>query len=159
MRLRSSHYPQGRAQLQHLTKFYLDTLTSDPIYKKANAKGLLRIPIHEEGDWHEQPFITHICPIWTRAKHAYYLSFHLVSDGINGTPIVFPIVARGEDRVRLIMHAGNTEDEVKKLVSSILTWAQEMMEIEASGDKNKMPKAAQKAYDLMKEKKEAGTAG
>lgn len=64
-------------------------------------------------------------------------------------------MARGEDRVRLIMHAGNTEDEVKKLIGSILTWAEEMMEIEASGDKNKMPKAAKKAYDLMKEKKES----
>lgn len=134
-----------------MTKFYLDTLTSDPTYKKANARGLLRIPVHEDGDWHDQPFITHICPIWTRSKHAYYLSFHLVSDGINGTPIVFPIVARGEDRVRLIMHAGNTEDEVRRLVSSILTWAEEMMEIEASDDKNRLPTAAQRAYTLMKQ--------
>lgn len=135
-----------------MTKFYLDTLTTHPTYKKANAKGLLRIPIHEEEDWHEEPFITHICPIWTRAKHAYYLSFHLVSDGINGTPIVFPIVGRGEDRVRLIMHADNTEEEVKKLVGSICAWAEEMMEIEASSDKNKMPAAAQRAHDLMKKK-------
>jgi 8-amino-7-oxononanoate synthase len=64
---------------------------------------------------------------------------------------VFPIVARGEDRVRLIMHAGNTDDEVRRLVSSILTWAEEMMEIEASDDKNRLPAAARRAYSLMKQ--------
>ena len=94
--------------------------------------------------------------MWTRPKHAYYLSFHLVSDGINGTPIVFPIVARGEDRVRIIMHAGNTEEEVLKLVSSILTWAQEMLDIEASDDKNRLPTAARRAYNLMKQQKSVG---
>ena len=75
-----------------------------------------------------------------------------MSDGINGTPIVFPVVARGEDRVRLIMHAGNTDEEVHKLVNSICAWAEEMMEIEASDDKNRLPTAARKAYDLMKKK-------
>ncbi|RYP27320.1 hypothetical protein DL767_007744 [Monosporascus sp. MG133] len=141
---------QARDRLQYLTKLYLDTLTSNPIYKKANAKGLLRMPTHEDEDWHDQPFITHIVPIWTKSKYAHYLSFHLVSDGINGTPIVFPIVPKGEDRVRLIMHSYNTEEEVKTLANSICSWAQEMLEIEASGDKNRLPKAAQRAFDLMK---------
>ncbi|KAF2878488.1 pyridoxal phosphate-dependent transferase [Massariosphaeria phaeospora] len=148
---------KARDYLLYLTRFYLDTLTSHPTFKKANAKGLLRIPIHEDEDWHERE-ITHIVPIWTKPKHAHYLSFHLVRDGINGTPIVFPIVAKGEDRVRLIMHAHNTEDDAKALVNSICSWAEEMMEIEASGDKNKVPSAARLAFDLVK-KEQVGTNG
>ncbi|KAL8700932.1 MAG: hypothetical protein Q9224_000734 [Gallowayella concinna] len=149
--LRSEKAQKAREYLRDLTLFYLDTLTSNPIYKKANAKGLLRMPVHEDGDWHEVP-ITHIVPIWCKPKHAYYLSFHLVRDGINGTPIVFPVVARGEDRVRIFLHAHNTYDEVKFLVKSICAWAEEMMEIEASGDKNRLPTAARLAYDLLENK-------
>lgn len=88
-------------------------------------------------------------PIWTKPKHAHYLSFHLVRDGINGTPIVFPVVAKGEDRVRIFMHAHNTEEDVRHLVKSITDWADEMMEIERSGDKNKLPSAARLAFDLI----------
>ncbi|KAI4159930.1 MAG: hypothetical protein LQ342_006146 [Letrouitia transgressa] len=146
--LRTGKAQEARDYLHDLTTFYLDTLTSNPIYKKANAKGLLRMPIHEDEDWHEVP-ITHIVPIWTKPKHANYLSFHLVRDGINGTPIVFPVVARGEDRVRIFLHAHNTHDEVITLVNSICSWAMEMMEIEASGDKNRLPTAARLAYDLL----------
>ncbi|RYP58872.1 hypothetical protein DL769_008766 [Monosporascus sp. CRB-8-3] len=139
----------AREYLQYLTKFYLDTLTSNPVFKKANTKGLLKIPVHEDGDWHEVP-ITHIVPLWTpRPKHALYLSFHLTRDGINGCHIIFPIVGKGEDRVRLVMHAHNTEEDVRRLVSSICSWAQEMLEIEASGDRNRLPSAARIAYDLL----------
>ena len=112
------------------------------------------MPVHEDGDWHEV-YITQIVPLWCKSKHAHYLSFHLTRDGINGTPIVFPIVAKGEDRVRLLMHAHNTEDDARRLVKSITSWAQEMMEIEASGDKNKLPSAAAAAFALL----EKGTEG
>lgn len=130
--------------------FYLDTLTSHPVYKKAHKKGILDIPIHEDGSWHETP-ITHIVPLWTpRQKHALYLAFHLTRDGINGCYIVFPIVGKGEDRVRLLLHAHNTKDDVRKLIDSITTWTQEMLDIEASGDKNRLPSAARLAFDLIK---------
>jgi 8-amino-7-oxononanoate synthase len=128
-------------------------LTSHPTYKRAAKKGILRMPVHEDGAWHEIP-ITHIVPIWTKPKYAHYLSFHLVRDGINGTPIVFPVVAKGEDRVRIFMHAHNTEEDVKKLVNSIMEWAEEMLEIEASGDKNRVPSAAKPAFDLIGQEQE-----
>ncbi|KAH8663774.1 pyridoxal phosphate-dependent transferase [Ilyonectria robusta] len=141
---------ETRDYLHELTLFYLDTLTAHPIYKKAHKKGILDIPIHEDGSWHETP-ITHIVPLWTpRQKHALYLAFHLTRDGINGCYIVFPIVGKGEDRVRLLLHAHNTKDDVRKLIDSITTWTQEMLDIEASGDKNRLPSAARLAFDLIK---------
>ena len=38
-------------------------------------------------------------------------------------PYVNTIVGKGEDRVRLILHAHNTEDDVVRLVGSICAWA------------------------------------
>ncbi|KAF9880615.1 putative aminotransferase class I and II [Colletotrichum karsti] len=150
--LRLSRTPlvqEARDRLRELTLLYLDTLTSHPVYKKAHKKGLVDMPVHEDGSWHEIP-ITHIVPLWTpRPKHALYLSLHLTRDGINGCNIVFPIVGKGEDRVRLLIHAHNTKDDVMKLVNSITTWATEMLEIEASGDKNRLPGAARLAFDLI----------
>lgn len=111
------------------------------------------MPVHEDGDWHHVP-ITHIVPLWVgQQRYALYLAFHLTRDGLNGCHIVFPIVGKGEDRVRLIMHAHNTEDDVRRLVGSICTWAEEMMEIEASADKKRIPSAARLAYDLIEQDK------
>ncbi|ROT42958.1 PLP-dependent transferase [Sodiomyces alkalinus F11] len=149
--MRSQKFQESRDYLHQLTTFYLDTLTSHPVYKKAYKKGLLKMPVHEDGSWHETP-ITHIVPLWTpRKKHALYLTFHLTRDGINGCYIVFPIVGKGEDRVRLLLHAHNTKEQVMTLIDSIITWTQEMLDIEASGDKNKLPSATRLAYDLIRE--------
>ncbi|EMD88583.1 hypothetical protein COCC4DRAFT_67009 [Bipolaris maydis ATCC 48331] len=153
--MRSQKFQEAREYLHDLTIFYLDTLTSHPIYKKAKKKGLVDMPVHEDGAWHEVP-ITHIVPLWVlRNKAALYLAFHLTRDGFNGCNIMFPIVPKGEDRVRLFLHAHNTKEEVKALIDSITTWLQEMMDIEASGDKNRLPSAARLAYDLLENDKEA----
>ncbi|KAK2021942.1 PLP-dependent transferase [Colletotrichum zoysiae] len=139
----------AREYLHELTLFYLDTLTSHPVYQKAYKKGLVAMPFHEDGAWHETP-ITHIVPFWTlRPRHALYLSFHLTRDGFNGTGIVFPIVPKGQERVRLVLHAHNTKDEVLRLTNSLATGMQELMDIEASGDKNRLPTAARLAFDLI----------
>ncbi|KAI9170608.1 PLP-dependent aminotransferase [Paramyrothecium foliicola] len=151
----SPRFQEARDYVKELTKFYLDTLTSHPVYKKARAKGMLEMPLYEDdGCWHETP-ATQIVPLWTpRQKHSFYLSFHLTRDGFNGSYIVFPVVGKGEDRVRLILHAHNSKDDVKRLIDSICTWAQEMLDIETSGDKNKLPSAASLAYDLLKKQDE-----
>ncbi|KDN70594.1 putative aminotransferase class I and II, partial [Colletotrichum sublineola] len=147
--MRSEKMQKAREYLHDLTLFYLDTLTSHPVYQKAHKKGMVDMPVHEDGAWHETP-ITHIVPFWTRRpRHALYLAFHLTRDGFNGCGIVFPIVAKGEDRVRLSLHAHNTKDEVKKLIQSLVAWMQEMLDIEASGDKNRLPTAARLAFDMI----------
>ena len=59
----------------------------------------------------------------------------------------YPIVPKGQSRVRVAFHANNTESQVDGLVSAICEWAQEMMEIEkGGGDENKIPKAARQIY-------------
>ena len=38
-------------------------------------------------------------------------------------PIPFPVVPRGEDRIRVIVHARNTEAELDELVGRLVEWA------------------------------------
>lgn len=120
---------------------------------------MLHMPVHDDGDWRHAP-VTHIVPLWTgQQRYAMYLAFHLTRDGFNGCHIVFPIVGKGEDRVRLILHAHNTEEDVRRLVGSICAWAQEMMDIESGGDRRRLPSAARLAYDLLERENAAPANG
>lgn len=42
---------------------------------------------------------------------------------MNARPITWPTVPKGKDRVRVCLHAGNTEEEVTKLAKEMVVWA------------------------------------
>jgi 8-amino-7-oxononanoate synthase len=88
-------------------------------------------------------------PVWTREKYNYYLAIHLGAERFSAIPINPPVVPRGTGRVRVIIHAGNTEKEVEALVHSICRWAKEMYDIERDPAEDKMPKAMQFVYGVM----------
>jgi len=44
---------------------------------------------------------------------------------MNARPITWPTVPKGKDRVRVCLHAGNTEEELDKLIQGIISWARE----------------------------------
>jgi 8-amino-7-oxononanoate synthase len=46
---------------------------------------------------------------------------------MNTRPITWPTVPKGKDRVRICLHAGNTRNEVERLVDAMVGWAQGMM--------------------------------
>ena len=52
--------------------------------------------------------------------------------------------------MRLVVHAGNTESQVKHLANCICEWAKEMLDIELGRTTGvKFPFAARKVYALM----------
>ncbi|KAL5525929.1 hypothetical protein ACEPAG_7267 [Sanghuangporus baumii] len=51
------------------------------------------------------------------------LSAHLRELGLNARPISWPTVPKGRDRVRVCLHAGNTKEEVNRLVEGVVSWA------------------------------------
>jgi 8-amino-7-oxononanoate synthase len=139
---------QAQERVQRMVKFFLETLFSDPVWDEASDAGLLSIPLYEDGDF--EPFVTQIIPLRTpHPKHNFYLAFHLQMAGFSVFPISYPVVPKGTERVRIIFHASNTEEEVKSLVASISVWAQEMLEIERCGDRTKLPTAARRVYTLV----------
>lgn len=129
-------------------KYFFKTITSNAIWEEATERRILSVPLAE--NWEEQPFLTHIVPIWTRQRCNYWLVFHLHFSAFSAFPVEYPTVPKGQSRVRVTFHAHNTESQVEGLVRAICEWAQEMMEIEGGGgDGNKIPKAARRVYAMV----------
>ncbi|KAF9525786.1 pyridoxal phosphate-dependent transferase [Crepidotus variabilis] len=72
-----------------------------------------------------------IVPILT--PHPRPLSSYLLALGMNARPITWPTVPKGKDRVRVCLHAGNSKDEVDRLVSGVIKWAEETMRTSLPG--------------------------
>ncbi|KAH9940169.1 PLP-dependent transferase [Epithele typhae] len=51
------------------------------------------------------------------------LTNYLIARGYAATEIAFPVVPRGLQRVRLAVHAGNSEPEMDEVIAHILRWA------------------------------------
>ena len=56
--------------------------------------------------------------------HPRPLSAHLRARGLNARPITWPTVPKGADRIRVCLHAGNTREDVERLVEGIVEWAE-----------------------------------
>lgn len=146
--MRTGRTKSVQSRVQELVKLFCEKITSNPTWKKANDLGILRVPVSD--DWESKPFFTHLIPIWTKQQYNYWLAFHLSVNGFCAFPITYPVVPKGKARVRITIHAHNTEDQVNKLVSSICDWASEMVQIEEGlGGKDQLPSAAQQVYAWM----------
>ncbi|CAG5149110.1 uncharacterized protein ALTATR162_LOCUS2299 [Alternaria atra] len=129
--LKAGKTQKAQDRIQHLVKLFIEEITDNDVWEKANDAGYLRIPLCEEEDWYSASVVSQICPVMTKPKHNLYLAFHLQLEGFQVYPISFPVVAKGTDRIRLVFHAHNTDGEVQRLAASICNWAKETMEAEA----------------------------
>ncbi|WPH04989.1 Hypothetical protein R9X50_00788700 [Acrodontium crateriforme] len=142
---------EAQLRVEHLVNLFMERLTSDPVWDRANDAMILRVPLWDL-DEEAQPFATHICPILTRpnTKHHLYLTFHLQLAGFIVYPVFFPIVPKGTERVRLIFHASHNDAEIEALAACICAWAEEMLSIDQEGgDGIRLPKAARQAYTMI----------
>lgn len=57
----------------------------------------------------------------------------------------------GQGRLRVILHASNTQEQVIQLVDATFAWVEEMREIEAGNTQESVSKAAKEFYTWMKE--------
>jgi hypothetical protein len=48
---------------------------------------------------------------------------HLHALGYGSFGLAFPIVPKGQSRIRVVIHSGNTEDEIRSFVATIRKWA------------------------------------
>jgi 8-amino-7-oxononanoate synthase len=134
-----------------LVRHFCKTITSDPVWSDVTEAGVCSIPLADA--WEDRPdeFTTQFVPVWTRHRYNYYLMFHLQMSGMFAFPIDPPVVPRGTGRIRLVLHAENTEAQVEALARAICEWAKEMLDIEAgrAGAVGNIPKATRKVYALM----------
>jgi hypothetical protein len=65
--------------------------------------------------------LTPIIPLLTPRARA--LSARLLAHGLNARPISWPTVPKGMVRVRVCLHAGNTQAEIDALINASIAWA------------------------------------
>ncbi|KAK8041287.1 Aminotransferase [Apiospora phragmitis] len=152
--LRDGHTEEAQERIQHLVRFFFETLTSHSVWPAAQQMGLLLVPLAK--DWEERPFLTHIIPIFTRQKYNWWLFFHILDSNFCTFPMEHPIVPLGQRRIRAVLHAYNTEDEVRKFVNAIFTWVEEMVSIENGSSEYAVPHAARRVYAWMAQEKLTG---
>jgi len=87
--------------------------------------------------------------VLTKEKENHFLYLHLALANYWAFPIDPPVVPKGTGRVRLVFKATNTEAEVEGLANAICEWAQEMLDIKASGKEQTLPTAARHVYTNM----------
>ncbi|KAI1820898.1 8-amino-7-oxononanoate synthase [Xylaria intraflava] len=145
--LMSGETQEAQETIQRNVKHFFTLLTSNPIWDEAVEEGLLRIPLLED-DWESRPFQTHIVPLRTRPGHVMFLFFQLTLNNMNAYPMVFPVVPKGETRIRLVFHAHNTFAQIDALVSTICDWASEMLSIQHADSEITLPKAARRVYAM-----------
>lgn len=121
-------------------------LSSHPLLDDAKDEGILSIPYLD--DWEQRPVQTHIVPLCTRPGHEILLFFHLLSNNFNAYPFTFPVVPKGRSRVRLVVHAHNSTEQIEKLVSVIFDWVSEMLEIERQDSGKQISTAASQLYAM-----------
>lgn len=118
-----------------------------PIWKEANDRNIIWIPVSE--DWEERDFQTQLVPLWTRERYGHWLTFHLNARKYSAFAVTFPVIPKGSARLRVVIHADHTEEQIDGLVAAICEWAEEMVQIETdTGRRCKVPWAAQQVYRL-----------
>ena len=134
--------------VQILVRYFFEAISLNPTWQKAEKLGILSVPISR--DWKQKPFVSHIVPLCTRPRYSYWLVFHLAFKQFTAYPVEYPVVPKGQSRVRLAFHANHTREQIDDLISATSSWAQEMIELELEqGNINKVPKAAKQVYSSM----------
>ena len=136
---------QLQDNIRHIVRHFCETIQENEVWDEANDEGILSIPNME--DWENKEMLTQVMPVMTRQRYTKFLCYHLQLEGINCFPIDYPVIPRGMNRLRIVFHATNTEEDAEKLANGICDFAKEMLEIEASGKGGvKIPSAARQVY-------------
>ncbi|KAH7329670.1 5-aminolevulinate synthase [Stachybotrys elegans] len=147
--LKKGSAEQGQNRIQLLSKLFYELLTSHPLWDLARDKGILSVPLAD--GWEHRPFLTHIVAISSPQYSVWWMYFHLAAASFCVFPVEYPTVPIGKSRLRLIIHAHNTEDHVRGFISSLFGWVQEMLSIEQGETQADVPKAAGDVYRWMRQ--------
>ncbi|KAI1345313.1 5-aminolevulinate synthase [Xylaria sp. FL0043] len=143
-----------RQRVQDMARLFFELLTSHPLWMAARSKGILRVPLAD--GWEDRMINTHLLAVSTRPKSFWWMYYHLLSASFRTFPVTYPVVAPGQGRLRVIIHAHNTEEQIRGFVTAIYVWVHEMMEIEAGTAPEPVTKAAKEVYYWMKQEQVNG---
>ena len=112
---------QRRGRLQQNIGYFYWTLTRHPRWEEMKQRGILYLPT--ERIWDTGPFKSPIVPVITKAGQAGNLCKSLRRARFWVNSVEFPSVPKGTGRVRLMIHADNTQEEMDGVIHLIMKWA------------------------------------
>ncbi|GLA37678.1 hypothetical protein AnigIFM63309_004630 [Aspergillus niger] len=115
------HRRQNRLQ-KNIWYFYW-TLTKHPQWGDIKARSILSLPT--EKTWYTRPFKSPVVLIITKPKQANSLCKRLRRAGYWVNAVDHPTVPKGTGRIRLMIHADNTREEMDGVILLIMKWATE----------------------------------
>ncbi|KAK7757581.1 hypothetical protein SLS62_000596 [Diatrype stigma] len=145
--LAGGHTRQAQEKIQDLAAVFFESVTLHPLWPVVSKKGLLSVPLAH--GWEDRAFLTHIITVSTHQSYVYWLYFHLLYKSFSVFPIEYPVVPLGQGRLRVTLHASNTEEQVKSLVGAIYAWVEEMLELGKGGTVKTASEAAKQVYSWM----------
>ncbi|RAL11781.1 aminotransferase class I/II-fold pyridoxal phosphate-dependent enzyme [Aspergillus homomorphus CBS 101889] len=110
-----------RQRLQQNTRYFQHRVAEHPKWAEVTAKGIIRIPASE--DWGSRSFETPIFALITPPGQANELAEHIHAAGYWLDSVHYPIVPKDLSRVRLTVHADNTEEQIEGVVKTFMDWA------------------------------------
>ncbi|TBU28204.1 PLP-dependent transferase [Dichomitus squalens] len=112
---------ERRERVRQLCSYFSDCLAR--ALQSVSPK-LLRLDDHVIPSYYRKTVVSPIFPILTPAYTS--LADFLGAYGYAVTAIGFPAVPRGQERIRVTIHAGNTEAELDEFISCLMRWASGM---------------------------------
>ncbi|XXH03854.1 hypothetical protein Hte_010260 [Hypoxylon texense] len=134
--------------IQNIARLFYTLLTKHPLWEVANERKLLSVPLSD--GWEERHCLTHIIAISTRQKCLWWLYFHLLDASFCVFPVEHPVVPLGRSRLRVILHASNTDEQITRFVDAIFAWVKEMLDIDDCKIAEEVTESARNVYVWMR---------
>ncbi|KAJ5334632.1 hypothetical protein MYU51_012395 [Penicillium brevicompactum] len=109
-----------RENLQERVHQFYRSLTRHELWNTSCKKDRLRVA--GASNWKSMSFISPIVPLLTKGGLSHSLENWLTDSGFFTIGVGFPVVPKDKERVRCIIHADHTEDEIDSLVDAIVKW-------------------------------------
>ncbi|PWY77075.1 class II aminotransferase/8-amino-7-oxononanoate synthase [Aspergillus heteromorphus CBS 117.55] len=117
---------ERRSRLEQNVWYFYWTLTRHPQWEDIKRRGILYVPT--EKTWYTNPIKSPIIPIVTQPGHANNLCERLRQAKYWVNAVEFPSVPPEKGRVRLMVHADNTREQMDGVIQVIMRWAVERAE-------------------------------
>ncbi|KAL4865903.1 hypothetical protein BDV12DRAFT_187814 [Aspergillus spectabilis] len=119
--LTSKEGENRRHTLQKNIRSFYHLLTTSKAWSHPHRKDLISMPM--ESTWQSQPFLSPIIGLITTKPEKVGILADKLADHRYFTNVVHsPLVPKGMDRIRLMVHAGNTQEQIEDVVRLISEW-------------------------------------
>ncbi|KAB8234780.1 hypothetical protein ETB97_003997 [Aspergillus alliaceus] len=120
--LKSSEGDRRREQLHNNIKLFYDTIAKQTQWEMVQHSGVLRIPTMRSSD--VVRYNVPIVPLVTAVGLCHNLQAWLLRCGYRTYAFTFPVVPRTKERVRLMLNAEHTPEQIFNAVQALMVWAE-----------------------------------